>query len=453
MNLKNNVQGRKVTVLGLGRSGIAACRLLKHEGAHVFGSDAGKPALHDTGFAREVGGHTDRIYDADLIVVSPGIPVTHPVLEKAKSQGIEIIGEIELAAQYFEGMLIAVTGTNGKTTTAALIKAMLDEGGIESALGGNIAPGVPLSQVVLTAGNNTVVVAEISTFQLETIKTFRPHIGIITNISPDHLDRHKDLDTYVGLKRKLFMNQEKGDFCILNYDQSLTKETEQVVGSQVFYFSTRSRIGNGAFLLDNTIYFSRKGKEAALFERGDILLPGMHNVENVLAASTAGMLAGCDAAALKQTVRHFSGVPHRLEFVRERGGVTFINNSMCTNPVAFARSLEGVQTPFILICGGRNKELALEQMVHSITKAKFTVLIGESAEPLSHALRRTGYARFAIARSMDESVSIAVAHAEPGDTVLLSPGGSSFDMFKDFADRGEQFKKALWRLDNGTIGH
>lgn len=447
------MQGRKVTVLGLGRSGIAACKLLQKDGAIVFGSDAGRPEIREAGFDYEIGGHTDRIYDAALMVVSPGIPATHTLLEKARERGIEIIGEIELAAQHFDGTLIAVTGTNGKTTTAALVKAMLDEGKVKSALGGNISPGVPLSEVVLTADSETVVVAEVSTFQLETIKTFKPHIGLITNISPDHLDRHKNFDTYIALKRRLFINQQGEDFCILNYDDPLTKETARMVRSQVCYFSTQCSIENGTFLRDNAVYFARKGEQMKLFERDDVLLHGMHNMENVLAASTAGMIAGCDAAALKRAVSHFSGVPHRLEFVRKVGGVTFVNNSMCTNPVAFARSLEGVQAPFLLICGGRNKDLALSQMVKHITRAKFTVIMGESAVPLSRALAGVGYDRFAIAHSMDESIRMAAAHAEPGDTVLLSPGGSSFDMFNDFADRGEQFKESVWRLTNGAIGN
>ncbi len=446
MKRKKNVQGRKVTVLGLGRSGIAACKLLGVQGAIVFGSDAGKPEIADAGFTYETGGHSERIYDADILVVSPGIPGDHTILNDARERGIEVIGEIELAVQHFDGILIAVTGTNGKTTTAALMKTMLDESGMKAALGGNISPGIPLSEVVLAANRETVVVAEISTFQLETIKTFKPNVGIITNISPDHLDRHKDFETYVGLKRKLFINQGEDDFCILNFDQAVTKETEQVVHSRVYYFSVRQNIQNGAYLSGDTIFFSRNGKRQPLFGKDDVLLPGMHNLENVLAASAAGMLVGCEAAALKRAVQRFTGVPHRLEFVRKLGGVTFINNSMCTNPVAFKRSLEGVQIPFVLICGGRNKNLVLEQMVKPITTAKYTVIIGESAVPLSQALKRIGYDQFSVAQSMNEATDVASAHAAPGDTVLLSPGGSSFDMFKDFADRGEQFKESVWRL-------
>jgi UDP-N-acetylmuramoylalanine--D-glutamate ligase len=451
MKRTNHVRGRKVTVLGLGKSGIAACRLLSKGGAIVFGSDSGKPQIARADFTYETGGHSDRIFDADLVVVSPGIPTDHPVLKEARERGVEIIGEIELAAQHFDGTIIAVTGTNGKTTTAALMKSMLDESGMKAALGGNIAPGFPLSEVVLTADRDTVVVAEISTFQLETIKTFKPHIGIITNISPDHLDRHKDFDTYVGLKRKLFVNQSEDDFCILNFDQAVTRKTEVLVHSRVFYFSIHQTIQNGTYLSGDTVYFARNGRNSVLFSKDDVLLPGMHNLENVLAASTAAMLAGCDPGAVKRAVRQFSGVPHRLELVRKIRGVTFINNSMCTNPVAFKRSLEGVPHPFVLICGGRNKNLALEQMVKPITTAKFTVIIGESSVPLSQALKRIGYSRFAIAHSMGEATSVAAAHAESGDTVLLSPGGSSFDMFEDFADRGEQFKESVRRLTNGAL--
>lgn len=446
MKRSNHVRGRKVTVLGLGRSGVSACRLLCKEGAVVFGSDSGKPDIRGADFTYETGGHSDRIFDADLIVVSPGIPADHAMLNEARRRGVEIIGEIELASQHFDGAIIAVTGTNGKTTTAALIKMMLDESGIKAVLGGNIAPGIPLSEAVLSAGGDTVMVAEVSTFQLETIKTFRPHIGIITNISPDHLDRHGDFSTYVALKRKLFINQEEDDFCVLNLEQSVTRQTDRVVRSKVWYFSTRQPVRNGAFLRHGSIYFARDGGKDVLFNTEDVLLPGMHNLENVLAASVACMLAGGDPEALRRAVQRFSGVPHRLELVRKLKGVTYINNSMCTNPVAFKRSLEGVTPPFVLICGGRNKGLALEQMVKSITTAKFTVIIGESAVPLSKALRRIGYDSFVIARSMDDATAVAAAHAEAGDTVLLSPGGSSFDMFEDFADRGERFKESVRRL-------
>jgi UDP-N-acetylmuramoylalanine--D-glutamate ligase len=453
MKKKENVEGKKVTVLGLGRSGIAACGLLDAHGAVVFGSDSGQPEITARGFAYETGRHSERIFDAELIVVSPGIPFDHEILEEARRRGIEVIGEIELASRHFDGIMIAVTGTNGKTTTAALIKTMLDEAGVVAALGGNISPGIPFSEVVRTATRETVVVAEISTFQLETVISFKPHIGIITNITPDHLDRHKDFQTYVGLKRKLFANQGKDDFCILNFDDPVTKETAGMVNSAVYFFSVAKDVRNGAFLSEGKIYFAQDGTSRKLFARSDIILPGMHNLENVLAASTAGMLAGCDADALARAVKRFSGVPHRLEFVGEFGGITFINNSMCTNPVAFARSLEGIDKPFVLICGGRNKDLALAQMIKPITRAKYTVIIGESAVPLSRALESSGYTDFTIARTMEDAIDIAYSHASRGDTVLLSPGGSSFDMFTDFADRGEKFKEGVWRLTNGTVKH
>jgi len=448
------LQGRKVTVLGLGRSGIAVSKLLLSKDAIVFGSDAGEPDVLISGIDFEKGKHTERVYESELIVVSPGIQQDHPVLKEARKRGIEIMGEIELASRIFEGRLIAVTGTNGKTTTSALIKEMLVEGGFKAALGGNISPGLPLSEVVLNSGNQTIIVAEVSTFQLETIRLFKPYIGIITNITPDHLDRHRDFKTYVGLKKRVFMNQDEGDYCILNYDDKITRETKQEVRSNVYFFSLKTKVENGIFLFEDKVFYnSQEGVKRLLFKKKDVLLQGMHNLENVLAASTASILAGCDIEAIGKTVRQFKGVPHRLEFVCEINGVRFVNNSMCTNPVAFKRSVESLTTPFVLICGGKNKNLELEKMVKTIMKAKYTIIIGESAPVLAAYLQKNDYERFTIAKKMEEATEIAYGHASPGDSVLLSPGGASFDMFRDFADRGNCFKESVGRLKNGKIEH
>jgi UDP-N-acetylmuramoylalanine--D-glutamate ligase len=445
------LKGKRVTVLGLGRSGIAVSKLLISKGAVVFGSDAGHPDVSIKGLNFEKGKHTERIFESELIVVSPGIPQNHPILEEARQRGIEIVGEIELASMIFEGRLIAVTGTNGKTTTCALINEMLKEGGYNTGLGGNISPGIPLSEAIMNSGEDVIMVAEVSTFQLETVKDFKPFIGIVTNISPDHLDRHKDFETYVQLKRKLFVNQDSNDYCILNYDQDITRETEKGVKSKVYFFSTKEAIENGTYLSDDIVYYNNQKESIMLFRKSDVLLEGMHNLENVLAASTASLLVGCDRDSIKRTVKSFTGVPHRLEFVREIRGIKFINNSMCTNPVAFKRSIESLNTPFVLICGGRNKNLELENMVKPITKASYTVVIGECAQSLALYLQKLNYNRFTIAETMDKATELAYEHASRGDTVILSPGGSSFDMFKNFEDRGNCFKESVGRLNNGKI--
>lgn len=446
-----DLRGRKVTVLGLGRSGIAVSRLLLSKGALVFGSDSGNPNVPIKGFDFERGKHTERVFLSDLIVVSPGIPQEHWVLNEARKKGIEIVGEIELASRIFSGRLIAVTGTNGKTTTCALTEKMLKEGGFKTAIGGNISPGIPLSEAILHSDEETIMVAEISTFQLETIRLFKPFIGIITNITPDHLDRHKDFETYIQLKRKIFINQDKDDYSILNYDQKITRDTKKFVKSNVYFFSVKEKVERGTFLFEDNVLFKSGGKSKFVFGKADVVLPGMHNLENVLAASLASILIGCETDAIKRAVKQFTGVPHRLEFVLEIEGIKFINNSMCTNPVAFKRSIESLTTPFVLICGGRNKDLEIQKMVKPITKAKYTVIIGESAPDIADNLQKNDYRRFYIAKTMDEATMVAYTHASPGDTVLLSPGGSSFDMFKDFADRGNCFKESVGRLKNGKI--
>jgi len=443
------LSGKKVTVLGLGRSGLAACKLLLSEGAVVFGSDKGSPNVDIPGLELEIGEHTERIFESELLVVSPGISQYHWVIEEAKKRGIKVIGEIELASSLFEGKLIAVTGTNGKTTTCALIKEMLTEAGCKAALGGNISPGIPLSEAVMNADRDTIMVTEVSTFQLETIDMFKPFIGIITNITPDHLDRHKDFEIYVQLKRKLFKNQDGADYTILNYDQEITRATEKVVKSKVYFFSVKQDMENGVFLSGDDCFYKKEGKSQFLFKRTDVRLQGMHNLENILAASLVNLILDYDIQTIRKVVKNFAGVPHRLEFVKEINSIKFVNNSMCTNPVAFRRSIESIKGSFILICGGRNKNLELEKMTDSIKKARYAIIIGECAPFLADALEKSGYRRFSISKTMEEAVDIAFREASIGDTVLLSPGGSSFDMFKDFAERGNCFKESVGRLSNG----
>jgi UDP-N-acetylmuramoylalanine--D-glutamate ligase len=446
---EENFKGKRITVMGLGRSGIAVSKLLLSRGADVFGSDSGNPDVNIDGLEFEKGEHSDRVFNADIMVLSPGIPMGHPVVKEAKKRNMEIIGEVEVASKLFKGQLIAVTGTNGKTTTCALINEMLKNGGIKTALGGNISPGIPFSEAVVQSDIDTTMVIEISTFQLETIKSFRPFIGIITNISPDHLDRHKDFKTYVELKRKLFINQLESDYCILNFDQDVTRKTQKRVKSLVYFFSIEHEVNRGCFLSGKDVVYKDGKKRTFLFSESDVLLQGKHNLENVLAASTVSMIADCEINAIRKTVKEFSGVPHRLELIGEIEGVSFVNNSMCTNPVAFKRTIESFKTPFVLICGGRNKNLELQKMVKPIKRAKSAVIIGESAKTLSKYLKKNGYANFIVAETMDEAVELAFKQASRGDTVLLSPGGSSFDMFVDFAARGNCFKESVKRLRNG----
>lgn len=445
---EDNFKGKRITVMGLGKSGVAVIKLLLSEGVDVFGSDSGNPDIHIDGLEFEKGKHSNKVFQSDIMVLSPGIPLDHPVVKEAKKRDIEIIGEVEVASRIFDGQLIAVTGTNGKTTTCALINEMLKNGGIKTTLGGNISPGIPFSEAVLHSDTYTKMVIEVSTFQLETIKSFRPFIGIITNISPDHLDRHKDFETYIELKRKLFINQTDDDYCIINFDQDITRQTQKRVKSLVYFFSIKNEVERGCFLSGGNVVYSDGEQRTSLFSERDVLLQGRHNLENVLAASTASLIAGCEIDAIRKTVKEFSGVPHRLELIGEIDGVSFVNNSMCTNPVAFKRTIESFKTPFVLICGGRNKNLELKKMIEPIKKAKSVVIIGESAKALSEYLKKNGYTNFRIAGTMEGAVKIAFEQASRGDTVLLSPGGSSFDMFVDFADRGDHFKRSVERLKN-----
>jgi UDP-N-acetylmuramoylalanine--D-glutamate ligase len=379
-----------------------------------------------------------------LIVVSPGVPAKLPALELARARSIPVWSEIELAWQFLRGKLIAITGSNGKTTTTSLVAHILQTASIPTLVGGNI--GTPLLALVENSMDTTVTVAEISSFQLETIEKFRPEIGVLLNLTPDHLDRHASFDEYALAKMRMFENQIERDIAVLNADDpEITRRMP--TKPHIFWFSRQKRVAAGAFLRDEQIFFRNEGSEVALARREEIPLRGEHNVENVLAACAAAYLAGAEPGAIASGIKTFKSVEHRLEFVAEISGVQFYNDSKATNVDAAVKAIEAFPGPLVVILGGKDKGspyTPLCQWLHE--RARLAILIGAAAEKIAEDLLDS--VPVTQAGTLDRAVQVAMQHAQPGDTVLLAPACSSFDQFENYEHRGRTFKELVARLEN-----
>ncbi|MGH9713242.1 MAG: UDP-N-acetylmuramoyl-L-alanine--D-glutamate ligase [Candidatus Acidiferrales bacterium] len=448
-----DLAGKRVLVVGLARTGLVTAIFSAGYGAMVTATDE-KPQselveapakLRAAGVTLELGGHRPEIFlEQDLIVVSPGVPARLPQLEEARAKGIPVWSEIELAWRLLRGKLIAITGSNGKTTTTSLVAHVLRTANISTLLGGNI--GVPLLSLVESSMDTTVTVAEISSFQLETIEAFRPEIGVLLNLTPDHLDRHASFDDYARAKMRMFENQVERDAAVLNADDpEITKRMPS--RGHIYWFSRQKRVAEGAFLRDEQIIFRIDGTEIALARREDIQLRGEHNVENVLAGCAAAYLAGADPASIANGVKTFKGVEHRLEFVAKLDGVNFYNDSKATNVDATIKAVEAFPGPLIVILGGKDKGSPYTPLREPLReRARLAVLIGAAAEKIAAdlgdavAVERAG--------TMDKAVQIASKYAQPGDTVLLAPACSSFDQFENYEQRGRVFKELVLKLEN-----
>ena len=442
-----NFKDKRVTVVGMARSGIAAARALDALGAHVTITDK-KPlselsaqvkALNSGCIAVEAGGHPERLFlETDLIVLSPGVPKIAPIL-KAREQGVTVISELELAWQLSESPYIGITGTNGKSTVTTLVGLMLAKAGKKTLVAGNI--GNALTEDVAKLRGQDWIVAELSSFQLEDIDTFRPRIAAILNVTQDHLDRYRDLTEYGEAKARVFMNQQKDDVLVLNFDDPEVKAFAQQAKATVVPFSRLLRYNPGACVQDGHLLFNNQ----RIIKTDEIRIKGVHNLENALAAAALSLTAGADIASVAAVLKEYPGLEHRLEFVRKRNGVTYINDSKGTNVGAVMKSLEGFSSPVLLIAGGLDKGSDFGPLFNLVAeKVKLLILIGKAADKMEDVL---GSATETIrAASLEEAVKIAADEAVLGDVVLLSPACASFDMFKDFEDRGRKFKEAVKKL-------
>ena len=451
-----DLAGKRVLVVGLARTGLVVSLFAAGYGATVTATDE-KPEtelseaaakLRAAGVKLELGGHTPATFlEQDLIVLSPGVPAKLPALELARARGIPVWSEIELAWRLLRGKLVAITGSNGKTTTTALVAHILRTAGIPVLVGGNI--GVPLLSLVESSADSSVTVAEISSFQLEAIEAFRPEIGVVLNLTPDHLDRHASFEEYAAAKMRLLENQLDRDAALLNADDpEITKRMPS--RPHVYWFSRQKRVAEGAFLRDGQIFFRAEGAEVPLARRDQISLRGEHNVENVLAACAAAYLAGAAPAAIATGVQTFRGVEHRLEFVAEIGGVTFYNDSKATNVDAALKAIEAFPGPVLVILGGKDKGSPYTPLRAALQeRARLAILIGAAAEKIAAEL--AGAVPVENAGTLDRAVGLAFKRARPGDTVLLAPACSSFDQFENYEQRGRVFKDAVAKLEHSSV--
>lgn len=443
-----------VSVIGAARSGVGVAKLLASVGARVFVSDSGEPAklkqytdeLDRFMIPYETGEHTDQVYESELLVVSPGVPSDAPVVREARERGISVVSELEVASWFCRVPIIAVTGTNGKTTTTTLIGRMLHDAGRLHIVAGNI--GDAFSNHAAQLNSNSLAIVEVSSFQLDNTERFKPKVSLILNITPDHLNRYGDsMERYVSSKSRVFMNQDRDDVLIYNADDPVVVELVKTARPRTFGFSIEQTLSEGAYLENESLIIHIGGKKHTIVRRNEIVLPGLHNVANALAAALAVSVFGVGIETLKHTLSTFRGVEHRLEYVREIDGVRFVNDSKATNVESTWYALRSFNVPLVLLLGGRDKGndyTRIDDLVRKNVKA--IVAIGESALKVEEHFKNTVTVVRAgtMAAAIDQSLQLA----GKGDTVLLSPACASFDWFNSYEHRGRVFKDIVNGIAN-----
>jgi UDP-N-acetylmuramoylalanine--D-glutamate ligase len=450
MELKN----KRVLVVGLGKSGLAAALFLRDRGARVTVSDTRSaaalgdeiPALLEAGIMVEAGGHGLLTFRRqDLIVVSPGVPLDTPEVKNAQQLGLTVIGELELASRFLQGDIVAITGSNGKTTTTTLIGEIFAGAGLKTQVGGNI--GLPVIELTPESTPGTWNILEVSSFQLETTVEFRPKIALVLNITPDHLDRHKTFEAYWAAKARITARQTAEDFLILNAEDPATQRVAAKTKAQIYWFSGARQIKQGTFVHGETLFFLAQegGKPEPVLPIAEIPLKGAHNVENVLAAVCAAKLAGIASESIRGTVRAFKAVEHRLEWVKTVHGVEYYNDSKATNIDATLKALASFPGGIHLILGGKDKDSDYTQLAPLLReRAKAVYTIGSAAEKIEREL--AGVVKIVSAGSLDSAVNAASGAAVSGDVVLLAPACSSFDQFENYEHRGRAFRESVQAL-------
>jgi UDP-N-acetylmuramoylalanine--D-glutamate ligase len=454
-----DVSGKKVLIMGAARSGIACAKFLVKRGATVALNDA-KPLDEWSSEALALKTENVGVFPGDvpgwlldqlnLVIVSPGVPSSSIPIRYAERAGAEVIGEVELASRYLKGRVVAITGSNGKTTTTALIGELLKAAGIATQVGGNI--GTPLISLVESSIDEGWTVVELSSFQLETIKEFHPTVAIVLNVTPNHMDRYESLTDYAAAKHRIFMNQDAGDVAILNADDEIVSSWASGLRAHVASFSVKEQLAEGLFQRGREIVSRSASRERVLMLSDEMKLRGRHNVENVLAALAAGLACGAAPESMRETIRNFEPVEHRLEFVSEIGGVKFYNDSKATSVDATVKALEafaGEPGKVVLILGGKGKKAPYAPLASLVSQnVRKLILIGEDAETIANELG--SYADSERADNMKNAVEVSFTAAEPGDSVLLAPACASFDMFESFEHRGRVFKDAVRSLESGV---
>lgn len=446
-----DLTGKTVLVVGSGISGVAATELLKKKNVNVVLFDGNKeldltalrekhPVFADVKIILGELTAEDRS-GLDLVVLSPGVPTDLPMVEDLKKDGIPIWGEIELAYHFAKGRIVAITGTNGKTTTTALCGEIMANYYRDVKVVGNI--GIPYTSVAADTTDETVTVAEISSFQLETIHTFHPAVSAILNITPDHLNRHHTMEAYIQAKMNIAKNQTQNDVCVLNYEDEVLRKFGEKIEAQVLYFSSRRKLEKGIYLEDGNIIY-KNPEECLVCNVKELKLLGMHNFENVMAAVAMAAAYGVPMEKIRESVRTFAGVEHRIEFVAEKNGVAYYNDSKGTNPDAAIRGIQAMNRPTVLIGGGYDKNSDYKEWLMSFDgKVKELVLIGQTKEKIAEEARECGLHNITLADTFEEAMDVCIRTAKPGDAVLLSPACASWGMFKNYEERGDKFKEIV----------
>jgi len=453
--VKMDLADKKILLVGLAKTGVSVIKCLDKLGAHVVVNDVKtkedlKDILKELDSLKNVeyilGSHPERIENIDMVVVSPGVPLDLPFIQKLYKLNKEIIGEVELAYRLSkEPTFIGITGTNGKTTTTTLVGEIFKKANKDTYVSGNI--GSPVIDTVEKAVRDSYVVTELSSFQLESTKEFRPRVSAVLNITEDHLNRHKTMENYITAKSKIYTNQTKDDFCILNYDDEYTRNLEKDCAAKVIFFSHKEKISGGVYLDENNNIIIDIDEKIILLNKDEISLPGIHNLENCMAAIAMAYVCGIEVEVIRDTVKTFGGVEHRQEFVKTLNGVNYINDSKGTNPDSSIKALESYKNPIVLIAGGMDKGSSFDEMLE-VAKAnvKAIILMGETANKIEKSAKNKGINDTYIVNDMEEAVRISHQISKEGDIVLLSPACASWGMYENFEVRGQDFKDNVHNL-------
>ncbi len=447
---------KKVLVFGSGISGIGACRLLEQNGADVVLYD-GNPSLDKEELKKRIGENTETqvllgelsdavLAECSLCVISPGVPVDLPIVEHIREMHVPIWSEIELAYVVGKGDVLAITGTNGKTTTTALLGEIMKAWKKEHVyVVGNI--GIPYTSIASETTEDSVIVAEISSFQLETIDTFCPSVSAILNITPDHLDRHHTMEAYIEAKESIARNQSEHETCVLNYEDEELRKFGEKTKASVLYFSSVRKLDTGVYLDGTAILYAKDGVCEEVCHTEELQILGVHNFENVMAAVAMAVAYGTPMEVIREAVKQFKGVEHRIEYVCEKNGVVYYNDSKGTNPDAAIKAICAMNRPTYLIGGGYDKNASYEEWIESFDgKVKKLILIGQTKEKIAETAKRCGFEETQFADSLEEAVSICADLAKEGEAVLLSPACASWGMFRNYEERGDKFKELVKSL-------
>lgn len=450
-----NLKEKRFLVFGAGKSGIAAAELLQKEQITTVLYDGNEKLDKEAFLAKNpnlknielITGELSRhqMEQTDILVLSPGVPTDLPVVNTMRDMGILVWGEIELAYAFAKGKILAITGTNGKTTTTTLLGEIMENYYSDVKVVGNI--GIPYTSVAAETTEETVTVAEISSFQLETIHDFAPAVTAILNITPDHLNRHHTMENYIAAKESITKNQKPQDLCVLNYEDEVLRKFGEQLQVKVSYFSSARELKDGLFLKEGTIYLAENGNQTEVVKVSELNLLGRHNYENVMAATAMALGFGVPLEKIKEVLLRFQAVEHRIEYVTEKRGVKFYNDSKGTNPDAAIQGIRAMVSPTHLIGGGYDKQSVYDEWIDAFDgKVKELVLIGQTREKIAETAREHGFTDIIFADSLEEAIHICYEHAKPGDAVLLSPACASWGMFSNYEERGRIFKEIVRSL-------